>query len=621
MVAKGLSPGQRLLFIFIATIFVPGLLLALFGARALWQERQFAEQQIQGKLDDAAEIAARTLGDQLDRLQGLVDGGLPPEVVFQDFPSDGSWAFIEHLEDGIRVYPSRALPYTLTRAPIVWADNALAEATKLEAQQADVALIVAAYRNALEQPESSRTAEIKHRLALTLHKAGRTEEARRLWGEVQRAGGVIGALPAAFVASSELALMDARMADQFCGDLMSGRWRIEKVRFVHYLSEICHADTSWLPLAEALEEASSSSSRLYERGDGLYLAFRREKPSAVLVVGPQFLASQLWQRLPSSLGKDIEILRITVNGKELYSLPVPQSAPRSGVTRGLDREDLSWRVDVAPVDATGFRAAIARTTNVYIAILTGVVVLLGLGGYFIVRTILRELEVARMKSDFVSTVSHEFRSPLTGIRQLGEMLSRGRVTDQEKRQQYYDLIVHESDRLARLVENVLDFARMEDGRKQYSFEDLNTSEWLNSVAEEFQREAARTGHKLEASIPDRLPVVRGDREALSTALRNLLDNACKYSPRSETVWLNAEASNDGVRVHVRDRGVGIPEREQSQIFEKFYRGDGELSKQVKGAGLGLSLVSHIVTSHQGKVHVESREGEGSTFSIYLSGAA
>jgi signal transduction histidine kinase len=195
------------------------------------------------------------------------------------------------------------------------------------------------------------------------------------------------------------------------------------------------------------------------------------------------------------------------------------------------------------------------------------------------------------------------------------------VTEPSKRQQYYDLIVYESDRLARLVENVLDFSRMEDGRKQYSFEVLDTSAWLNDVVDEFQREASRTGHKLEARIPEKLPDVRGDREALSTALRNLLDNACKYSPHSETVWLEAETFNGGVQVQVRDRGVGIPIGEQSQIFEKFYRGRGELSKQVKGAGLGLSLVQRIMASHHGEVRVESREGEGSTFFIHLSGAA
>jgi signal transduction histidine kinase len=268
----------------------------------------------------------------------------------------------------------------------------------------------------------------------------------------------------------------------------------------------------------------------------------------------------------------------------------------------LDAAGLSWKIEAEPEDAEGFYAAMNQRITLYVALLSLVVLSLASGGYFIARTVRRELEVARMKSEFVSTVSHEFRSPLTGIRQLGEMLARDRVTDESKRHQYYDLIVRESDRLARLVENVLDFSRMEAGRKPYRFETLDTTEWLSRVAEEFQIEASRSGYHLEPTIPEDLPAISGDRAALSTALHNLLDNACKYSPESKSVWLEAEAANGGVSVRVRDRGVGIPEREQHQIFEKFYRG-GALAKHVKGAGLGLSLVQHIVTAHHGEVQV------------------
>jgi signal transduction histidine kinase len=140
------------------------------------------------------------------------------------------------------------------------------------------------------------------------------------------------------------------------------------------------------------------------------------------------------------------------------------------------------------------------------------------------------------------------------------------------------------------------------------------------VAEGFQVEASRSGYRLQTDIPEHLPAISGDREALSTAVRNLLDNACKYSPNSKLVWLGAEAAKGGICVRVRDRGVGIAEHEQPQIFEKFYRG-GELAKHVKGVGLGLSLVQHIVAAHHGEVHVESREGEGSTFSIHLGSAS
>jgi two-component system sensor histidine kinase SenX3 len=122
-------------------------------------------------------------------------------------------------------------------------------------------------------------------------------------------------------------------------------------------------------------------------------------------------------------------------------------------------------------------------------------------------------------------------------------------------------------------------------------------------------------------LPHGLPAIAGDREALTTAIRNLLDNAIKYSPSCRTVWLESDAVGSHVRIRVRDRGVGIPLQAQSQIFDKFYRVEGELAKRVKGVGLGLSLVRHIVEAHGGTVRVESREGEGSTFCIEMTGTA
>jgi signal transduction histidine kinase len=226
------------------------------------------------------------------------------------------------------------------------------------------------------------------------------------------------------------------------------------------------------------------------------------------------------------------------------------------------------------------------------------------------------MEVARLKSEFVSAVSHEFRSPVTGIRQLAEILLRAQPSE-ERRRHYYELIGQESDRLARLVENVLDFSRMEEGRKEYRLEPLEAGAWLRAVVEEFRAEVAQRGCSLEADMPERLPSLLADREALTCAVHNLLDNAVKYSPSCRTVWLEAEASGDSLTVRVRDRGLGIAEEDRKHVFEKFYRGSIGAATPVKGAGLGLSLVRHIVTAHGGSVACESRPGEGSTFSMAL----
>jgi signal transduction histidine kinase len=246
-----------------------------------------------------------------------------------------------------------------------------------------------------------------------------------------------------------------------------------------------------------------------------------------------------------------------------------------------------------------------------------VLALLGFGSYFTVRTLKGELAVAQMKSDFVSTVSHEFRSPLAGINQLGEMLRDGRVEGEARRHEYYEMIVTETQRLRRLVENILDFSRMEDGRKQYRFAPFEPSGWLQELTEDFQTEVAAAGFRIESSIPPELPSILADRETLTTALHNLLDNAVKYSPNTRSVRLKAEADRDVLAISVCDSGVGIGEEDRARIFEKFYRGGGDLARQVKGVGLGLNLVQHIVAAHGGTIDFQSKEGEGSTFTIRL----
>jgi signal transduction histidine kinase len=225
------------------------------------------------------------------------------------------------------------------------------------------------------------------------------------------------------------------------------------------------------------------------------------------------------------------------------------------------------------------------------------------------------MEIARLRADFVSTVSHEFRSPLTGIRHLGEMLLDGRATDPEKQRGYFRMIVQESGRLARLVENVLDFSRMEEGRREYTFEPLDPTPWLRNLAADFNAEIAPGGIMVEANIPDGLPQVSADGQALGSAVRNLLDNAVKYSPGQKTVWLAAAAEAGTIRIAVRDRGVGISEQDRKHIFDRFYRAGGDISKRVKG------LVQHIVSAHGGTVECRSRVGEGSTFTVRLPVAA
>jgi len=240
-----------------------------------------------------------------------------------------------------------------------------------------------------------------------------------------------------------------------------------------------------------------------------------------------------------------------------------------------------------------------------------------LAGYFAVRTVRKELEVARLKSEFVSAVSHEFRSPLSAISHLAELLDAGRVKDEERKREYYGLIRGESGRLRRLVENLLNFARIEEGRQQFRFEPMSVAPWLQQTVDEFRASPAAAGKEVVVDLAPDLPPVGADAQAMTIVLDNLLDNAVKYSPDSGRIWVQASVVDDAVEIRVRDEGVGIAEEDQPHVFERFYR--ARESGEVSGAGLGLALVQRIVAAHGGTVAVRSGVGKGSTFTIVLPG--
>ncbi|MEO8373281.1 MAG: HAMP domain-containing sensor histidine kinase, partial [Candidatus Solibacter sp.] len=247
----------------------------------------------------------------------------------------------------------------------------------------------------------------------------------------------------------------------------------------------------------------------------------------------------------------------------------------------------------------------------------GVMVLfLAAGTYFIARAIRREMEVSRMQSDFVSTVSHEFRSPLTSIRQLSEILELGRVPSEERKQVYYSTLVRETQRLQRLVEALLNFGRMEAGARPYRFEEIETASLIHRVAGEFETQLA-SGRRIELDGPEATCAINADPDALSVVLRNLIDNALKYSPEHPAIWVQWGLERKDVAIRVRDHGLGITAAERRTIFRKFVRGTAAASANVKGSGVGLAMVKHIIAAHHGEIRVDSTPGEGSTFTVRL----
>jgi signal transduction histidine kinase len=291
---------------------------------------------------------------------------------------------------------------------------------------------------------------------------------------------------------------------------------------------------------------------------------------------------------------------------EKFEVERTMSAPSyEGVRLQLRYRDRSIEQEVR-------RLAIAKTA------LIGFIDLMLLAGLALVWTnVRRELRLSRLKSDFVANVSHELKTPLALIRLFAETLELGRVPSAEKEQQYHRIINKESRRLTQLINNILDFSRIEAGRKEYRLVRTDLAAVVRDVVDAYRFPIEQQGFELDLDVADDLPEMELDPEAISQALINLLNNAIKYSPEEKRIRVSVRGDGGRVLVSVADRGIGIPKSEQKRIFEKFYRVENSLVHTTKGSGLGLALVQHITEAHGGRVEVTSAPGEGSTFTLSL----
>lgn len=238
--------------------------------------------------------------------------------------------------------------------------------------------------------------------------------------------------------------------------------------------------------------------------------------------------------------------------------------------------------------------------------------------WFVYRAVKKELELAQAKADFVSNVSHELRTPLALISMFAETLEMDRVKTEEKKKEYYTIISHESNRLGRIVNTILNFSKMEAGKRKFNFEEEDLNEVVIQVYQNYSYHLYNKGCDFEYEPGIDIPKVVIDREAVSEAIVNLLDNAVKYSAETKFIKMVIGNENDSVFIEVLDKGIGISEEDQQKVFDKFYRVTSGLVHTTKGTGLGLSLVKQIMDAHKGKIILKSKIGEGSSFKLSFS---
>jgi signal transduction histidine kinase/tetratricopeptide (TPR) repeat protein len=275
-----------------------------------------------------------------------------------------------------------------------------------------------------------------------------------------------------------------------------------------------------------------------------------------------------------------------------------------------------WRMELTYIGPKGL-GEISIFSNFYFWTIITLIIILVFGTALITRIVAREMEILEIKSDFVSSVSHEFKTPLTSMKALTERLEKGKVTQPAKMKQYISIISHDIDRLIRLVGNILNFSNIEEGKKVYKKEETDIAIWLKETINNYKKESIESDNNINIQLNNDIPAITIDKDAMAQAIFNLLDNAFKFSRGKKEAEVTAEKNESSVIIKIKDKGIGIENDEKDKIFEKFYRGKSAIEYYIKGTGLGLALVKYTVEAHNGHIDVDSEPGWSTVFTITL----
>jgi len=649
-----LQPPRNLLLLFLITTL--GFLVGLgwLGWRTLEQDKDLEAQSVRERLENTAEIVAdglrRNVGDlevQLERFSALPTAALGETVSIyaRQLPAD---ALIVAFEAGsVQAFPRQRLLYYPTLP-------AAEEFISFGSGPAPQGVAAVEHFRALAQSDDRRVrADATLSLGRTLRELGRHQAALETLRSLNDPDVLLDGRPVEPLARRAICEMlseagaTAELAEAvsaFERDLHAGRWQLTRAAYVSYqeavrefrgrvpaAGAVSRPSPTSLSLAEAVaylwrvfqeqgltpETAPPRQSRVWQ-GQPVFLLWRASSDRILaLVAGRGFLQDRVVDPLGGVLDRSGVCVQFESDGLTVLSQCNPGANAQRAV-RTTNETRLPWTVTVVTANPDVDRAAFSTRRQLILGGLVFLALFVTAGSYLSVRAMTREIEAVRLKSDFVAAVSHEFRTPLTLLRQFSDLLADDRVSSEQERRRYYAALQRGTRRLTRLVEDLLDFGRMEAGSRAFRLERVDAQRWFSAVTSEFEEEIRGKGYHLEAeyTCPQAL-VIKADEEAIGRALWNLLDNAVKYSPTCKTIWASAGLENGRLTIRVRDQGVGVEPGEQRQIFRKFVRGSATNTQVVKGTGLGLALVEQIVQAHHGTITLESVVGEGSTFTISL----
>jgi len=631
------SGPRRLVALFVLVSGIPMVAIGWLGWRSLEQERDLEAQRLEDQLENSANLLVRELEQGLtaweDLLSVTVGDGfesvtLPPGTLLLRFDEKG---ILDRHGIPLPYYP---LVHTPAEAPA----EAFRAAETLEFRDGDLDQAAVIYRQLTDASDPRVQAGALMRLARTLRGKERLEEALSAYGELALLADIpVARAPAELVARRErIALLTATGQTEASSKekallaeaLSEARYLLDQTTFDFYADSVSVSSPRADPgfrLAGVVRELwplwqqQAKGRTGWRLDDTSFVATWNQAESG----GTVMLGSIDALTGPAEAMLEDLNVRLALEDPEGRSSWGGLTDTGSQVVRTARETGLPWTVRVESSDVEAALQAATERRNLLAAGFVLMALVTGTAGYAAVRALRRETGVARLQSEFVAAVSHEFRTPLTAMRHLTDMLEDGRASS-ERMPRYFQALGSETRRLQAMVENLLDFARMEAGRRTYDLEDVNAEEFAKGIVETFHEHAATRDQAVEflaspesdAKSEVETPI-RADRHALALALGNLIENALKYSPQSSRVRVSVKRKEGTAGIAVRDEGPGIPKSEQQSIFRKFVRGGGSATHEVKGTGIGLTIAQQIVEAHGGNLELDSEPGSGSCFTMWL----
>jgi signal transduction histidine kinase len=647
MRAKGF---RQPILLFILTVVIPGLVLTAFTLRMIRQEKELVHTRMAEECQRIAAATGQVLLAHLESLKSQIEKSLVEfrDKGYRNAKPASEIELIAPIRDGGLRLPWEDQPIRnqeLSASPEYLAFLEAGE--RAEFRERNFPAAVVAFRRAAETEDSPLlSASARLNLARTLIKVGKISEAHKEFFHLLGSRGDLTdeyGVPLAYFAAGRLLEFDGgsdEIIAWLAGVKIENLWLSPTaLAKLNDIVKTLKIDPALLQHGGALELTIDSLARARRRtNQALRLKSQFQTLASSLDEGkggengPRWTAfgDEAWFVGISSGGSaDLSFL-LAVDTSQIWDVvltEVREARPFPGACRPIFEEIpksyplnpaiAGVRVAFEEDDPSAWVRSSFPSTAFYALALLLVFGVTGFGTYLLWRDLRRDYRSVELRSQFVSSVSHELKTPLTAIRMFAEALVLRRPRAEAEKTVYLQTIVNESERLSRLINNVLDFSKIEQGTRTYRKEPILLANIVTNAARTMTYPLQQEGFRLSLSVEEGVSKIQGDKDALEQALLNLLHNAVKYSGESRDVELRLLLRDGWAAIEVEDHGIGISPEEKEKICSKYYRGSAAIDNRISGAGLGLSIVNHIVKAHGGRLIIESTVGKGSTFSIIL----